>query len=76
MNTPVISFDSPSGPSEIIKNGVNGYLVNYLDINDLKNKISILLQKKFDYQELKISVEKNQIKHISKQYEDLVNSFI
>lgn len=76
MNTPVISFDSPSGPSEIIENGVNGYLVNYLDINDLKNKISILLQKKFDYQELKISVEKNQIKHISKQYEDLVNSFV
>ena len=57
-------------------NGVNGYLVNYLDTNDLKNKISILLQKKFDYQKLKISIEKNQNKHIFKQYEDLVNSFI
>ena len=76
MNTPVISFDSPSGPNEIIQNGVNGYLVNYLDTNDLKNKISILLQKKFDYQKLKISIEKNQNKHIFKQYEDLVNSFI
>ena len=75
MNTPVVSFDCPGGPSEIIKNGVNGFLVKYLDIDDFKKKITILLQAKFDYEDLKISVEKNQIKQVFKQYEDLINSF-
>ena len=75
MNTPVISFDCPSGPNEIIQDGVNGYLVNYLDTQDLKSKISILLKNKFDYEKLKTSVKKNQINQVFKQYENLVNSF-
>jgi glycosyltransferase involved in cell wall biosynthesis len=76
MNTPVVSFDCPGGPSEIIKNGVNGFLANYLDTNDLKKKILFLLHNKFDYKELKISIEKNQIENIFKQYENLINSYI
>ena len=75
MNTPVISFDCPSGPNEIIQDGVNGYLVNYLDTQDLKSKISILLKNQFDYEKLKTSVKKNQINQVFKQYENLVNSF-
>lgn len=75
MNTPVISFDCPSGPNEIIQDGVNGYLVNYLDTQDLKSKISILLKNKFDYEKLKTSVKKNQINQVFKEYENLVNSF-
>ena len=55
MNTPVVSFDCPNGPSEIIKDGVNGYLVKYPDIKDLKNKILYLLQNQFEYEDLKVS---------------------
>ena len=33
--TPVVAFDLPSGPSDIICDGVNGYLVKYLDVDDL-----------------------------------------
>ncbi len=76
LNTPVVSFDCPGGPNEIIKNGVNGYLAKYLDINDLKNKISFLLQNKFDNEDLKTSIKKNQINDIFKKYENLVKSFI
>ncbi len=76
MNTPVVSFDCPGGPSEIIKNGVNGHLAKYLDVDDLKNKISMLLQNKFDYEDLKNSIDKNQIKQVCKQYKNLINSFI
>tara|TARA_Y100000768_G_scaffold315392_1_gene250343 strand:+ start:1895 stop:2986 length:1092 start_codon:yes stop_codon:yes gene_type:complete len=76
MNTPVVSFDCPGGPSEIIKNGVNGILAKYLDVNDLKNKISYLLQNKFEYEDLKISIENNQINQVFKKYENLINSLI
>jgi hypothetical protein len=35
-----------------------------------------LLQNKFDYKNLKISIQKNEIKEVFKKYENLVNSFI
>ena len=76
MNTPVVSFDCPGGSSEIIKNGVNGYLVKHLDINDFEKKISNLLQTKFNYEDLRTSIEKNEINRVFKQYENLINSFI
>ncbi len=76
LNTPVVSFDCPGGPREIIKNGVNGYLVENLDVNDFKKKISNLLQTKFNFEDLKISIKKNDIKKVFKQYEDIVNLFI
>lgn len=41
---PVISYDITYGPSEIIENGVNGFLVKKYDINALAEKIlSVLL---------------------------------
>ena len=76
MNTPVVSFDCPGGPNEIIIHGVNGLLAKHLDVNDLRNKLSFLLQNKFDYKNLKISIQKNEIKEVFKKYENLVNSFI
>ncbi|MBT0607933.1 glycosyltransferase family 4 protein [Aequorivita echinoideorum] len=44
---PVISFDAPSGPREIINDGVDGFLVNLYDVEELATKI-ILLIKNFD----------------------------
>lgn len=35
LGTPVVAFDCPSGPREIIQQGVNGYLVKYLDRKSL-----------------------------------------
>lgn len=75
MNTPVVSFDCPSGPSEIIKNGVNGFLSKHLDVNDLQNKIISTLEKKFNYRDLKVSVQKNQTDHVFKLYENLINLY-
>ena len=31
-------FYCPSGPKEIIKNGINGFLVKYEDLDDLNRK--------------------------------------
>ena len=73
MNTPVVSFDCPGGPREIVKDGVNGYLAKHLDVNDFK-KILNLLQTKFNYKDL--WNEMKDIKKVYKQYEDLINFFI
>ena len=75
MNTPVVAFDCPSGPREIIQNGLNGYLVKYKDVNDLKNNILKLMDNKFNYENLKDSLKKNQIKYVIKNYEDLINKY-
>ena len=75
LNTPVIAFDCPSGPNEIIQEGLNGYLVKYCDINDLKKKLLILLSNKINISNLKYSIEKNKIRTIAKKYEDLINKF-
>lgn len=75
MNTPVIAFNCPNGPNEIIKDGINGYLVNQFDVKDLKNKLLILLEKKFEYKNLQNSIKKNQSEKIFKEYENLINLF-
>lgn len=43
LGTPVIAFDCPSGPREIIEEGVNGCLVEYFNIKELSLKISEVL---------------------------------
>ena len=42
-NLPVVSFNCLSGPSDMIEDGVNGYLVNPLDSNMLATKICDLI---------------------------------
>lgn len=76
MNTPVVAFDCVSGPNEIIHNGINGYLVNYKDIDDLKKKLSITLSKKFNYKDLKKSISQNQIKQVYNDYDKLLSTYI
>ena len=75
MNTPVVSFNCPSGPSEIVRNGINGYLVDYMDINDLKKKISILLKRKFQYYDLQKTLKDNQVEKVYFQYQNIINFF-
>lgn len=41
---PVVSFDCPYGPRNIIKNGEDGLLVNYLDVNELAASICKLIE--------------------------------
>ena len=71
LNTPVVSFNCPGGPSEIIKDGVNGFIANYLDTDDLSNKIKKLLKTKFNSNDLKISLKRNQINNVYLEYSKL-----
>ena len=76
LNTPVVAFNCPGGTNEIIQDGLNGCLANNQDIHDLKKKLSTLLLKNYNNDDLKNSIKKNKIEQAFKQYERLINSII
>ena len=41
---PLISFDCPCGPKDIIKDGENGFLVKFGDIDEMAEKINYLIE--------------------------------
>lgn len=40
---PILSFDCKCGPSDIIEEGVNGYLINQYDLDDFVSKLKMLI---------------------------------
>lgn len=74
-STPVVAYDCPSGPSEIIVNGVNGFLVKYLDKNDLKININKALNAKWCTNSLVDSIKRYDIEKITKQYESVLKKY-
>ena len=58
-----VSFDIPTGPAEIIMEGKNGYLITPFDLEQMKEKISILIEN----EELR--------KHFSEQTSETVQRF-
>ncbi|OKP08192.1 glycosyltransferase [Xenorhabdus thuongxuanensis] len=60
--TPVISFDCKSGPSEIIKEGINGYLIPCYDNKNFSEKIIQLLEHKLTFH----PEDNNEIKNLFK----------
>lgn len=40
---PTVAFNLPSGPSDIINDGIDGYLCKYLDEKDLAEKLMLLM---------------------------------
>lgn len=40
---PLVSFDIPTGPDEIIEDGVNGFLIPAFDLQAMKQKVNIMM---------------------------------
>jgi glycosyltransferase involved in cell wall biosynthesis len=40
---PIICFDCIAGPKDLVENEINGFLIENDDINDFKNKLSLLM---------------------------------
>lgn len=72
LGTPVISFDCPSGPNEIIEEGLNGYLVEYQNINDLSSKMLKVIENKFDSKVVISTSKKYSTENIITKWENLL----
>jgi len=75
LKTPVVAFDCPSGPREIIENGINGYLVNNGDINDLKLKLKSILTNEIKIKDKDNTIKHNEVDHVYKLYKKMITSF-
>lgn len=69
--TPVVAFDLPSGPKEIIIEGENGYLVEYLNCEQLAEKMDMALNVKWDERVIKDTAMRYSRANIMKKYENL-----
>lgn len=73
---PIISFDIMTGPSDIVRDGVNGYLVKPYNIEDLSDRIIELVEDcqirvQFSKQS-NIDMDKFEKKHIIAQWKKLM----
>lgn len=69
IGIPVVAYDCPIGPSEIIENDVNGYLVPMSDVNGLTAAMGKCLNKKWNVDLIRESAQKFQVEDIAREYE-------
>jgi len=75
---PVVSFDCECGPNEIIKNGEDGFIVEFGNIHELSEKIIYLIEnEEFRIQmgqQARKNVERFKIEHVAQQWKNLFES--
>ncbi|BED87970.1 MULTISPECIES: glycosyltransferase [unclassified Pseudoalteromonas] len=74
LGTPVVSFDCPSGPREIIDQGINGYLVEYQSIDSLVSYLDKSLNTQFDSKAVMETAKKNKVSEVMKKYSKLLKN--
>ncbi|MEL7588100.1 MAG: glycosyltransferase family 4 protein [Prolixibacteraceae bacterium] len=77
---PPVAFSCPSGPKDIITDGVDGILVEPLNIDHLAQKICYLIENLKDRKEMgkkaKINIERFNIENIMNQWKYLFESLL
>ena len=68
---PVVSYDCPIGPREIVVDDVNGYLVKYNDIAQLAEKMLACLQREWNEEAIRKTSEKFDVSYIADEYLEL-----
>ncbi|HCY1398771.1 TPA: glycosyltransferase [Staphylococcus aureus] len=77
VGTPVISYDVDYGPSELIQDGFNGYLVPQGDINQMVEKVDQLLNntqmmQQFSINSIEYAQQFNEI-NVSTKWQNILN---
>lgn len=75
LGTPVVAFDCPSGPAEIVVDDVNGYLVDYRDADDLRRKLGRALDRDWDQAAVRATAERYSHERIVDEYASLAAEF-
>ena len=77
---PVVSFDCPYGPRNIIKNGEDGLLIDYLNVNALADGICCLIEnerlRKKMGRNARVNVQRFSKECIMRQWEDLFHKYM
>jgi glycosyltransferase involved in cell wall biosynthesis len=69
LGTPVVAYDCPSGPKEIIINDVNGYLVKNKNQEDLVDKIRLTINKQWNTSQIIEKSKPYELDNILHKYE-------
>lgn len=76
---PAVSTDCPTGPSELIHNGMNGFLIPINGIKELTTSLNHIITNPQEYDkmslEAKKAVSKYNYKEIAKDWIELINKF-
>lgn len=77
---PPVSFECPCGPKEIIKNGIDGFLVEKENINQLAEKIILLIENEELRKQMGVKARKNvarfKIDNIAEEWHCLFSQLI
>lgn len=76
FSLPIVSFDCDTGPSEIVKNNINGFLIKNNNLKDMEEKICKLINniklKKIFSDNSRIDLEKFNLEKIILKWEKLL----
>lgn len=72
LGTPVVAFDCPSGPSEIIINDTNGFIVPYLQEQALFKAINLTILKTWNENDVIKTSNRYELNAILNQYEKVL----
>lgn len=74
--TPVVSYDMPSGAKEIVIEDVNGYLVEYMNVEAFTSALGRAIEKEWDSNAVKQTALRFRQEIIMKEYVEFLEKYV